>query len=438
MKKSLNSFTLLAAILTLIAGIPVLASELEKSAEQSPEKSVAEKPAAADENLTNLSVQKKSENAKNRRVEVVFVLDSTGSMGGLIEGAKQKIWDIANEIILQEPRPDVRMGLLTYRDRKDQYVTKMYDLTSDIDAIYGNLILIRADGGGDTPESVNQALTEAVNKMTWTPKTENVYRVIFLVGDAPPHMDYQDDVKYSETCKKALENNIIINTIQCGNIKECEPFWRDIAKLSEGTFAQIAHSGGVIVVPTPYDGEIATLTRELNKTVVPYGSLHQKESVQKKLEIVESMDLGVNASRAKFNAMQSAAIQGVGDLVADTAKDAKILEKTDMLPETLQKMSLEERQDWVGTQLQQRKDINEKILELSKKRTQWLATEGKAVKKRMSHLKSEKMIGYEKSDTTKPALSEAPSAIASEEITDSFDEHVSKTIQSQLEKSSKK
>ena len=96
------------------------------------------------------------------RVEVAFVLDSTGSMGGLIEGAKQKIWSIANSIIAQKPTPEVRIGLLTYRDRGDEYVTKRFDLTDDIDAVFRNLQSFAADGGGDDPESVNQALHEAV------------------------------------------------------------------------------------------------------------------------------------------------------------------------------------------------------------------------------------------------------------------------------------
>ncbi|MGA2640709.1 MAG: VWA domain-containing protein, partial [Spirochaetia bacterium] len=67
--------------------------------------------------------------AARPRVEVAFVLDSTGSMGGLIEGAKQKIWSIANGIIAQKPTPEVRIGLVTYRDRGDEYVTKKFDLT---------------------------------------------------------------------------------------------------------------------------------------------------------------------------------------------------------------------------------------------------------------------------------------------------------------------
>src|SRR5512137_267697 len=102
------------------------------------------------------------------RIEVCFVLDTTGSMSGLIEGAKQKIWSLANEIISAKPTPDIRIGLIAYRDRQDEYVTKTFDLNGDIDAVYGTLKSFRADGGGDTPESVNEALHEAVNKMSWS------------------------------------------------------------------------------------------------------------------------------------------------------------------------------------------------------------------------------------------------------------------------------
>ena len=90
-------------------------------------------------------------------------------MGGLIEGAKEKIWSIANDIVKGKPAPDVKIGLVTYRDRGDEYVTRRFDLTGDIDSVFQNLQSIHADGGGDDPESVNQALHEAVTKLAWTP-----------------------------------------------------------------------------------------------------------------------------------------------------------------------------------------------------------------------------------------------------------------------------
>src|SRR6202030_1918945 len=117
-------------------------------------------------------------------IEVCFVLDTTGSMGGLIEGAKQKIWSIANEMISAQPTPELKLGLIGYRDRDDEYVVKSFQLTDDIDSIYGHLRDFKAEGGGDEPESVNEALAEAIEKMPWS-QDRKVLKIIFLVGDAP-------------------------------------------------------------------------------------------------------------------------------------------------------------------------------------------------------------------------------------------------------------
>src|SRR5215813_14405569 len=99
--------------------------------------------------------------AKKVDIEVVFCLDTTGSMSGLIEGAKAKIWSICNQIANGKPTPDLKVGLVAYRDKGDVYITKVTDLTTDLDAIHGELKKFTADGGGDTPEHVNQALYDA-------------------------------------------------------------------------------------------------------------------------------------------------------------------------------------------------------------------------------------------------------------------------------------
>src|ERR1041385_2754319 len=158
------------------------------------------------------------------RIEVCFVLDTTGSMTGLIEGAKQKIWSIANEMVSAKPTPELRLGLVAYRDRGDDYVTKDFDLTNDIDAIYGQLQSFRAAGGGDTPESVNEALDDAVKKLSWS-SDKSVLKIIFLVGDAPPHMDYANGPKYPQVCKDAMKKDLIINPVQCGTLAETTPIW---------------------------------------------------------------------------------------------------------------------------------------------------------------------------------------------------------------------
>ena len=97
------------------------------------------------------------------------------------------------------------MGLVAYRDIGDDYVTKTFDLTTDIQDLYANLLELRARGGGDWPESVNEALHVGVTKLSWTQGPE-ICRIMFLVGDAPPHMDYAQDTKYPEVLQHRAQN----------------------------------------------------------------------------------------------------------------------------------------------------------------------------------------------------------------------------------------
>ena len=118
-------------------------------------------------------------------VEVAFVLDTTGSMAPLIEGAKRKIWSIATAIVDANPEADIRMGLVAYRDIGDEYVTKVFPLTTDIQDLYANLLELRARGGGDWPESVNEALHVGVTKLTWT-QGDEVRRIMFWSATRRP------------------------------------------------------------------------------------------------------------------------------------------------------------------------------------------------------------------------------------------------------------
>src|SRR5712691_4438067 len=204
-------------------------------------------------------------------VEVVFCLDTTGSMGGLIDAAKQKIWAICNQIAAGKPTPSLKVGLVAFRDRGDEYVTKVFDLTEDLDAIHGHLMKFQAQGGGDFPESVNQALHESVTKIKWS-SNKKTLKMIFLVGDAPPHMDYKDDVKYPESCKLAVTRDIIINTVQCGNHAETKKYWLEICRLAEGSYVQIDAKGGPIVTyTTPFDADLAKINGKLATSTIVFG-----------------------------------------------------------------------------------------------------------------------------------------------------------------------
>ena len=239
-------------------------------------------------------------------VEAAFVLDTTGSMGPLIEGAKRKIWSIATAIVDANPQAEIRMGLVAYRDIGDEYVTKTFELTTDIQDLYANLLELRARGGGDWPESVNEALHVAVTKLSWTQGPE-ICRIMFLVGDAPPHMDYAQDVKYPEVLRMARERDILVNAVQAGGARDTERVWREIAQLGRGRYIPIPQDGGhLVVIETPYDTEIIELQGRINGTVIPYGPRQQRGSVEQKTKQVAAAPRTVATEMAGYMARNAA------------------------------------------------------------------------------------------------------------------------------------
>jgi Mg-chelatase subunit ChlD len=310
---------------------------------------------------------------KKPKIEVVFCLDTTGSMTKLIEGAKRKIWSISNQIAGGKPAPDLKLGLVAYRDKGDAYITKVFDLTDDLDAIHGHLMKFKAEGGGDIPESVNQALDDAVNKIKWSTHKETL-RIIFLVGDAPPHMDYKDDVKYPVTCKKACEKGIIINTVQCGDDAECRKHWQEICRKAEGSYVQIPADGGKVqIVATPYDKRLGEINTDMAKTTLTYGDRKQQRADGEKLKAAEALPGGAAADRAAFNSKTG---QVASYDLLDSIKKGKVkLEdlKKDQLPKELQGKTLKEQKAYLEKLDKHRTELNKECLELDKKRSDFIA-----------------------------------------------------------------
>ena len=259
-----------------------------------------------------------------KRVEVVFVLDTTGSMGGLIHAAKEKIWSIASTLAQAQQAPEISMGLVAYRDRGDAYVTQVVDLNRDLDSMYAKLMDFSADGGGDGPEAVNEALEAAIHRLSWS-QDPNTYKVVFLVGDAPPHMDYQDDVKYPQIVAAAAAKGIVVNAIQCGTMSDTVAPWQHIASLGRGRYFTVEQAGSAVAIETPFDTQIATLAAQLDATRLYYGSTEQRAAMEAKVDATERLNdeasVTVRARRGAFNASAGGAGNFLGEqeLVADVA-----------------------------------------------------------------------------------------------------------------------
>src|SRR5262249_12772957 len=265
----------------------------------------------------------------------------------------------SNQIAGGKPTPAVKVGLVAYRDRGDSYITKVFDLSDDLDAIHGHLMGFRADGGGDEPESVNQALYDAVHKITWS-KDKKVLKMIFLVGDAPPHMDYPDDVKYPETCKEAVKRDIIINTVLCGSSATAKDHWLKICRLAEGSFVQIEADGGpVVAIATPFDKELAELSVKFSDTTLIYGTPAAKAGVTYSLGGAGGLPASAAAPRAGFLARSG----GTAHDLLKAIKDDKVkLEdiKKEELPKELAGKTLAEQKEILAKLDKEREELSKR------------------------------------------------------------------------------
>ena len=319
------------------------------------------------------------------RLEMVFVLDTTGSMGGLLDAAKQRIWGIVNNV-MREQHASVRVGLVAYRDHGDEYVTQVLPLTEDLDKVYTRLMEYEAAGGGDGPEDVRSALAHGVRDAGWSEAAPDLSQIIFLVGDAPPHDDYYDETDTLITASNAGREGIIVNTIQCGFSGETERAWRMIADSGHGQYFAIAADGGVRAITTPYDDQLAELATKLGRTFTPYGLGVGADGDEKRAEAVmatETMEERVaisapvvaKAERAINKAISADAY--IGDLLQQIENGSVSLDSVDtaQLPKDLRGLAPYDQRVEIERRLANRRDLRHQIMVLSKQRDAFLEAE---------------------------------------------------------------
>jgi hypothetical protein len=180
--------------------------------------------------------------ADRLNLDVLFLIDATGSMADEIAKIQSTIFDVAAQIDALPGQPNVRYGMVTYRDRGDAYVTQTYDFTPEVQAFSYHLSEVYADGGGDTPESLNEALHEAVNGVEW--RGGDTVQLIFLVADAPPHLDYPQDYDYAVEMDRAARRGLKIFPIASSGLDDQgEYIFRQLAQYTQGRFIFLTYAG---------------------------------------------------------------------------------------------------------------------------------------------------------------------------------------------------
>lgn len=301
---------------------------------------------------------------KPPKMQVVFALDATGSMSGLISAAKEKIWSIVSSLTQTQTTPDIEVGLVFYRDRGDAFITKRIPLSDSMDMVYAELMKIDASGGGDGPESVNQGLNEAVELFKWD-KDTSTYKAVFLVGDYEPHMNYKNDVPYYVTCQIAKSKDIVLNTILMGNNPKAAKVWKEIAACNEGAYVNVNMNANDIQVNTPYDSVIAAINDQLDDMQYYYGpestrTLNYAYMAKGKAN-AKSSTTTVKAQRAEYNAIAKSkkATARQFELLSDMASGNVQLDslKKDELPDIFKNLP----KDSIPVILKQKKQLRDSL-----------------------------------------------------------------------------
>jgi len=349
----------------------------------------------------------KNEKAK---IQLAILLDTSGSMNGLINQARTQIWKIVNELATAQQNgkdPELFVALYEYGKnsvpKQQGYIRQIVPLTDDLDKISEELFALTTDGGN---EFCGQVIDHATENLKWSPGEDDL-KLIFIAGNEP---FTQGSVKYQDACAKAIKKGILVNTIYCGPEAEgIRTRWQDGAQLADGSFLHIDQNKKVAVVKTPFDVDLVKLGGKLNKTYLSYGQENSR-----KIFKLRQLREDTNAKSASPGAAaQRAAFKGgklyknsAWDLV-DALKQKKIKLKDipeKELPQEMKKMTLEERKAYLKKKETEREKIKKEVQELTTKRNQYIA------KKR-------------RDEAAKNGAKE-----------DSFDDAVIKTIRKQAEK----
>ena len=308
-------------------------------------------------------------------IDLVICLDTSGSMSGLINSARQKLWDIVNDLAMAEPKPTLRVALLTFgnlgHEAENGWVGVDSGLTDDLDVISEKLFALTTNGG---TEYVGRVLQYA-GQLDWHP-SESALKLIVVAGNESADQDRE--APFRAICGELIARGIMVNSIYCGPIHDTVAAgWMEVAELAEGRFASIDQVNGTTVITTPFDSELATLSTELNETYLPFGARGQAGLANQSAQDANAESLNTAAAASRAVTKSQGLYVCSWDLV-DACSSGKVTlddVSADELPVMMQSMTIIQRKTYVTTMGRRRAETQDRIKQLSSTRAAWLAEE---------------------------------------------------------------
>jgi len=325
------------------------------------------------------SSEKKAKPKKDvPRIQMAILLDTSGSMSGLINQARTQLWTIVNEFATAKRNgktPHLEVALYEYGKSslpaKEGYMRMIVPLTDNLDQVSDELFKLTTNGGS---EYCGQAIDLAVRELDWSEANKDL-KCIFIAGNEP---FTQGPINFRDACKAAVSKNITVSTIHCGTESDgLNGQWDQGAKLADGSFLNIDHDRAVASIAAPQDKELAELSGKLNTTYLAYGSADNKRlgTTLQSAQDANAAGAAPAAAAARAKTKASSFYRNSSWDLLDAVKEGKVkLEemKEEELPDDLKKLKPEERKAYLAEKEKERAEIQARIQELSKARDAYL------------------------------------------------------------------
>ncbi|MBS3763801.1 MAG: VWA domain-containing protein [Planctomycetes bacterium] len=327
--------------------------------------------------------EEKKETAEKPLIQMAILLDTSGSMSGLINQARTELWKVVNEFATtkkngQIPRLEVALYEYGHSPLGGNQIRKILSLTTDLDKVSEKLFALTTSGGN---EYCGMVIKKATDELKWSQSNGDL-KVVFIAGNEP---FTQGPVDYKAACKAAISKGIIVNTIHCGSEQAgISGKWKDGAVLADGSYMCINQNRTVAHIKAPQDKKIAKLGDKLNDTYIPYGAKGKLAAERQRKQDTNAKKAAPAANVQRMVTKANAQYVNTSWDLVDALKNDKIkLEEIDekSLPEKMQKMTLKERKAHIEENTRRRAEIRKKINELNAARKKYVAEKRKEMGK---------------------------------------------------------
>jgi len=308
-----------------------------------------------------------------RDLDLVIALDVSGSMEGLINSAKQRLWDITNELAQARPVPNLRVAILSYgrpgHGEQSGYVRVDLPFTADLDAVNATLFAFQTDGGD---EYVARAIQTSLDTLTWS-QDSDALRVMFVAGNESAEQDPRLTIDAATAA--AARRGVVVNAIYCGSDNDGDARgWQRVATSTNGLYASIDQQAAAVAnVATPFDEQLAALNVELNATYVAFGAAGESGRANQLAQDGNAAAMSPAAAVSRTVAKASELYRSEWDVV-DATQAGKALADIPVaeLPAEMQALSAPEREAFVREKAERRQDLQRQVGELAAERSRYI------------------------------------------------------------------